>query len=376
MITELQKTYLDLLRLGLGNVRAVQLPMVVDWSGLQAFAEEQGLSAVVLDGIEKLPDDIRPAKIELLQWIGEVLQGYEYRYDSYCKAISELAGFYNEHGFKMMVLKGYACALDWPKPEHRPCGDIDIWLFGQQEAADKELVSIFKFQEAGFKIDKSHLHHTVFNWGEFMVENHFEIVDTKSSKSNAKIEKLFQELGDERHTDSTESTDKGWQHGCEEVNGEKVYLPSPNFHALFLIRHAVLHFNSDGLTIRHALDWGFFVKKYTKQIDWEWLLKVLDEYHMRDFYNCLNAICVENLGFDVNIFPQAQFEPNLKERVLEDLLSTSSLNEEPKGLIKRIIFKYRRRKAREWKHNLCYEEPLWSHLLSSLWLHITHPGMI
>ena len=363
MITELQKTYLALLRLGLGNVRVVQIPKDVDWSGLQALAEEQGLSAVVLDGIEKLPDDIRPAKKELLQWIGEVLQGSEYRYDAYRKAISELAAFYNEHGFKMMILKGYACSLDWPKPEHRPCGDIDIWLFGQQKEADKELVSSFKIQDPSFKIDKSHLHHTVFNWGEFMVENHFEIVDTKSSKSNAKIEKLFQELA----MDNSSSV---------EVNGEKVYLPSPNFHALFLLRHAVLHFNTDGLTIRHALDWGFFVKKYTKQIDWAWLLKVLDEYHMRDFYNCLNAICVENLGFDVNIFPQVQFEPNLKERVLDDLLSTPSMNEEPKGLIKRIIFKYRRRKAREWKHNLCYEDPLWSHLLSSLWLHITHPGMI
>ena len=68
-----------------------------------------------------------------LEWIGEVLQNYEQRYSAYENAIGSLADFYNQHGFKMMVLKGYACSLDWPKPEHRPCGDIDIWQFGQQK---------------------------------------------------------------------------------------------------------------------------------------------------------------------------------------------------------------------------------------------------
>lgn len=48
----------------------------------------------------------------------------------YLQAVASLAGFYNAHGYKMMVLKGYACSLNWPRPEHRPCGDIDIWLFG------------------------------------------------------------------------------------------------------------------------------------------------------------------------------------------------------------------------------------------------------
>ena len=50
--------------------------------------------------------------------------------------MAELTAFYNSHGFKMMLLKGYACGLDWPKPEHRPTVDIDIWFLGQQKEAD------------------------------------------------------------------------------------------------------------------------------------------------------------------------------------------------------------------------------------------------
>jgi hypothetical protein len=115
-----------------------------------------------------------------LEWIGEVLQNYEGRYLGYKKAIGSLAGFYNRHGFKMMVLKGYACSLDWPKPEHRPCGDIDEWLFGQQQAADRELGSWLKVHGSGVEIDNSHHHHSVFEWGEFTVENHYDFINISS----------------------------------------------------------------------------------------------------------------------------------------------------------------------------------------------------
>ena len=130
---ELKQTFLSLVRLGIGHRSA--LFDVDDWQAIKALADKQGLTAIIADGIEKLPDTKRPPKELLLQWIGEVFQNYENRYKLYQRAIAELASWYNTHGYKMMVLKGYACSIDWPKPEHRPCGDIDIWLFGKQKEA-------------------------------------------------------------------------------------------------------------------------------------------------------------------------------------------------------------------------------------------------
>lgn len=168
----------------------------------------------------------------MLEWIGEVLQGYEYRYELYKRAIAEMAGFYNSHGYKMMILKGYACALGWPKPEHRPCGDIDIWLFGKQKEADADLT-----KEKGVIIDNSHHHHTVFNYGGFTFENHYDFVNVYDYKSSIDLEKIFKELGnDDTH--------------FVKVFGEKIYIPSPNLHALFLIRHMVAHFSSTSLDFR------------------------------------------------------------------------------------------------------------------------------
>lgn len=351
------KSFLTLLRAGLWpeSNKLDSVLVNVDWSEIKNLAEQQGLSAIVLDGIESLPDKQRPPKVFLLEWIGESLQGYEYRYDLYCKAIAELAGFYNSHSFKMMVLKGYACSLDWPKPEHRPCGDIDIWLFGAQKGADQALA-----KEKNVEIDKSHHHHTVFYWGEFMVENHYDFVNIHAHKSSKELEKVFKELGqDDSHT--------------VEVYSDKVYLPSANLHALFLIKHMMSHFAASEISLRQVLDWAFFVDKHTKEIDWGWLNGMIEKFHMKDFVSCINAICVEELGFEASIFKGVQFSPMLKDRVFTDILFPAFGTAEPDGFIKKWVYKYRRWKGNAWKHDLCYGESRWESFWTLLRSHLIKP---
>ena len=262
-----------------------------------------------------------------------------------------------------MLLKGYACSIDWPKPEHRPSGDIDIWLFGKQKEADAALAASSKFHDSSFKIDSSHHHHTVFDWCGLSVENHYDFVNVHAHKSSAQLEKVFKELGE----DDSHSV---------EVLGEKVYLPSPNLHALFLIRHMVSHFAAAEITLRQVLDWAFFVEKHTKEVDWEWLDGLLVKYHMKEFVGCINAICVEDLGFSVDIFPELQFVPELKERVLEDILDPEYTAAEPKGFLPRLIYKYKRWQGNAWKQKMCYGESRWSAFWGGIWAKILKPASI
>lgn len=354
----MKSVFLQLVRLGIGKTKLELFPKDIDWDTIAALANTQGLSAAVLDGVEKLPDQQRPPKLFLLEWIGETLQGYEYRYDQYRKAIAELAGFYNNHGYKMMVLKGYACSLDWPKPEHRPCGDIDIWLLGKQKEADVMLA-----KEKGVGIDTSHHHHTVFYWRDFMVENHYDFVNTHDYRSSKDLEVIFKKLG----TDDKFTTD---------VYGEKIYIPSPNLHALFLIRHLIAHFASTSITLRQVLDWALFIEKHTKEIDWKWLGEMIEKYNMKDFFNCLNAICVEDLGFDPAIFHGVQFSPQLKDRILKDILNPKFEVEEPQNLIHRMFYKYKRWKGNAWKRELCYNESDLSAFWKGLWSHLMKPSSL
>jgi len=50
----LQTSFFELVRLGLG--RDSSFSDKVDWKNMQALAMQQGLSVLVLDGVEKLPE--------------------------------------------------------------------------------------------------------------------------------------------------------------------------------------------------------------------------------------------------------------------------------------------------------------------------------
>lgn len=357
MVDIIRDTFLSIVRLGIGHPTET-ISEIIDWKAINDLAAKQGLSAIVVDGIERLPDAKRPPKSHLLEWIGDVLQNYESRYIAYEKSLAELAAFYNEHGFKMMVLKGYACALNWPKPEHRPCGDIDIWMFGQQKDADETVC-----KELGIKIDFSHHHHTVFQWRDFMVENHYDFVNIYDYKSSKELEFVLKELG----ADSNNST---------VVFCEKVYLPSPNLHALFLLRHMVSHFASTRISLRQILDWGFFVEKQNSKIDWHWLLNLLSKYHMLEFFNCINAICIEDLGFNKGLFPTAAVTPDLKDRVLNDIFNPKFVGEEPSEFFSRLWYKYRRWKGNWWKQDICYDESRWTGFWRGIWYHLLKPSSL
>lgn len=368
-----KESFLQIVRLGIGH-SADCISGEIDWANIQAIAEQQGLYAVVLDGVEKFPATQRPPQAFLLEWIGEVLQNYEYRYSEYCRTIAEMVEFYNSHGFKMMVLKGYACGLNWPKPNHRPYGDIDIWQFGQQQAADAALAEWFKSSnnskvQGGSEIYNSHHHHSVFNWGEFMVENHYDFINVYHHKSNRELEAIFKELGKD-DTHYVEMTD------ASTGSATKVYLPSPNLHALFLLKHTMNDFTSFSMNLRQLLDWAFFVDKHTKEIDWKWLVGVLEKYHMLDFFHIINAICVEDLGFNPSIFQSVQFKPGLKEKVLKDILKPEFTAVEPASLIPRLIYKFKRWRGNAWKQEMCYQESMWSSFWYGVWGHLLKPKTI
>lgn len=357
-----EQSFLALVRAGIGHPVG-ELPEVMDWESIGVLAEEHGLPGIVWDGVDGLiRQDVLTGeraipRERMHDWFGTALY-YEQRYEAYQEAIASLAEVLAAGGLRMMVLKGYALSLDYPVPAHRPCGDIDIWNFGRYQEADSLLA-----REHGVKVDDSHHHHTVFSWRGFSVENHYDIVNVHAHRSSAEMEKIFKELAQD---DSC----------FVDVSGVRVYLPSANFHALFLLRHALSHFASTRLNLRQVLDWAFFVDKHFGEIDWSWLLSTLDRFHMTDFFNCLCRICVEDLGFEASIFHSGSVDPSLKNRVLNDILSPEFQGKEPRGLVRRVWFKYRRWRANSWKNRLCYREGLLASFFVSVWAHLLKPSSI
>ena len=344
-----------LLRIALGTEAEATVPEGADWPALVALATEQGVAAVAYDGLQKCyeadPSLSLPLDRELKQvkydWFGIVLQG-EIDYVEYRRSISELASFYGELGIPMMLLKGYGLSLNYPVPAHRTSGDIDIYLFGRWEEADRSIAD-----KLGVKVDNSHHHHSVFRFGQWSVENHYDFINVHAHRSNRRIEAELKRLASGQNIE-------------HEIDGTWVLLPNPDFNALFLLKHAASHFASTRLTLRQVLDWLLFVRQCGADVDWHWLYGILRRENMVRFANSLAAIGVECFGMDPTLFHEIEEDKVLVRRVLEDILEPEFKESENGKLLSALWVKPRRWWSNRWKHRMCYSDSLISSFLWSL----------
>lgn len=175
---------LAILRMVVKNRADENIPTEVDLEKLMNIATTQVVPVVVLDGLQYYhsihPDYIPFASFKLsnkkMQWIGQVMT-FEKMYAMHERAMTDLARQYASKGIRMMVLKGYGLSLDWPTPNHRAVGDLDIYNFGKWKEADA-LVA----EQCEIKVDEGHEHHTVFCFNGVTVENHYDFINTKAHR--------------------------------------------------------------------------------------------------------------------------------------------------------------------------------------------------
>lgn len=358
---------LTLVRLGIHPEADLEpTPTVIDWQAVIDLAGGQGVVAIAWDGYSRLYEggmvtaDMEP-KVKK-QWIARVIQFHEWKYASYRAVIGHLASFYARHDIKMMVLKGYGLSLNYPVPAHRPCGDVDIWNFGEYKRADKVL-----HDGLGIRIDNSHHHHTVFRFEGQMFENHYDFVNVHAHPSSKRVEEQLKKLAFEREE-------------VEEIDGQQVYLPNPDFNALFLLRHTSAHFAAEKMSLRQIMDWGTFVLKYHDGIDWDGLVSFVDRIGMRPFMDILNEICVEYLGFSTDIFPvrlSTSSRSGIQTRVVEDIFAPEFADKNPKDhFFSSLFWRYRRWKHNGWKHRLVYPESMLRTFFVQLRAHLLKPASL
>ena len=341
---------------GKAEQRTINADYIIDWHAVYGLAIRQGVSAILLDAISRVPNDERPPKFLLLQWIGQTTM-MERMYARHKERIASLAAFYKQHGVRMLLLKGYGCSLCYPKPEHRPTGDIDVYLFGKQKEADA-LVE----KRLDIKVHREYHKHSTFNYGGVEVENHAKFIDDVSHKSNIRFEQILMSVLEKEE--------------CLQSPIDNVLLPSPTFNALFLLRHTGEHFASNEIALRHVLDVGTFFQKYHLQIDWALVFNVYKKERMLQFFNAIATLCVEYLGIDAASFASDdkryiyQSDTTLADRILSDIfekkdvlpMSTVGIDTIGKKL-RYAIDKSCRWWHNRWKYQLIYNE----NLVESFW---------
>lgn len=267
-----KELFLQLVRLGIGKETSQldNFTTQINWTVIQDLAEKQGFSAVVLDGIESLPVEMRPAKVGLLQWIGEVLQS-ESVFAGQWKSACEMALLFENNYIRTYILKGFVVSECYPKPEHRVSVDLDSFLVPHKGDFDAWELGNQLMEQAGFEVDRSFYKNSTIILPGLTVENHQFMTAVRGSKRLKNLERFLQ----------------SWIYGDTEpqkFEGTCMYRPPVMVSALFLIEHAYAHFLHEGLTWRMVLDWMMFSKKHQKEIDWYALDALIEDFGFKRFY--------------------------------------------------------------------------------------------
>ena len=270
MTTEIQEFFLHLLRLGVGAESELMQPEHIDWPALHALAEQQGLLAVVMDGIDKIPTASRPQKKDILQWIGMTIQ-QESQYAVQQKAEAEMALLFHSKGIRTYVLKGAVVSECYPKPEHRTSVDMDCFLSAESGSEDVWEKGNLVMEENGFDVSRDFYKNSTFFLPGLTVENHRFLTPWRGNKTLKKLETLLQRYLRE-------------DNGEDRFEGTWLCRPPVMVSALFLIEHAYSHFLHEGLTWRMVLDWQMFSRRHRDEIDWQEFQARVDESGFRRFY--------------------------------------------------------------------------------------------
>ena len=362
-MTQTDRTFLYLIRCAVRENHDEDISLSqICWHAIIQLSKAQAITPLVIDGLQNYlfahPDcklseqETSESKVRRMQWLGQMMT-CERMYAQHEKTMADLANLYAQKSIRMMVLKGYGLSLDWPVPNHRPVGDLDIYNFGQWREADAWLA-----KACGIKANDGHEHHTVFSFEEIPVENHYDFINTKAHRDAPAIELHLKMLAEKNGKQI-------------EVSGAKIYLPSADFNVIFLMRHMGQHFAGEHLNLRQVLDWGFFVRAHSHEVDWDSAISYLKKIGLYTFFQQINAICFDFLGFSKDVFPSIEKNEKLEKRILSDILHPEFAEEKPSsGFMPILSFKCRRWWYNRWKHPLVYKEWLFPMFLTLLWSHL------
>ncbi len=269
------------------------------WGAVYRLSSAQGVLALAYDGLQALPGELQPSRALKIQWAYNV-DRVEKRYAQQKVLAGELADVYRQHGIDTLLLKGLGLSLYYPKPNHRPFGDLDCYLYGAYEKGN--VVA----EEAGATVKRDFYKHSHISYKGLIVENHQFCVAIRGSRRVKELEVELEAAVQDRAA-------------AARFADTQLILPTPYFNALFLTKHAFGHFLSEGINVRHICDWALFLRAEQDNIDIERFYAACDCYGFRRFVDVVTAIATQHLALRLTnraITTQSPYT----ERMLDDIL--------------------------------------------------------
>ena len=209
-----------------------------EWVKIYLMCQQQAISGVVLDGLDRLSAEQRPPQQLVLPWIGDVQQ-IETTYSLQCQRAKELRVIFQKIGSHSSVLKGIGFSQYYPVPRHRQGGDIDLWVDGDRKA-------IMEWLRSQYEVAHVVWHHVdVKIFDDVETEIHFHPGWLYNPMRNKRLQGWFEEQ-------------KGKQFEVDENLGYA--YPTIEFNVVFALVHLYHHLIEEGVGFRHIIDYYYLLK--------------------------------------------------------------------------------------------------------------------
>jgi hypothetical protein len=334
-----------LIKIGLGTEQPCALPDEVNLKELRSLAERQGVAAICFDGLQRLTDEHLVDSKSLnrgmmLQWIGSTMR-QEQVFNCQLAQAKKLAELWAQNGLDTLVMKGFSLSRLYPRPEHRPCSDMDCFLqwTGQtenrHEASERGNVLA---EENGLKVDRSYYKNSKIVLKGLTVENHQYLLPVKGSGKAKKIERQLRSWIYDGSNDYIADT--------------KLIATAPFFDAVYVLTHAQEHFLNEGISLRHVCDWAMVLKAHSSKVDWGEWKRVCKGYGLLSFGYAMSRLAKDMCGVIIPFECPANDEAD--KRLIEDILGCKEHDAGKSdlqtrfGLVKRMF-------QNKWKYKMFSE---------------------
>lgn len=272
----------DLMQQDKNIVRLLSDCTTEGWTQMFKMAARQGLLAIAWDALEKLQAEhgglCRGMSRETrIRWALSI-KNIEEVHLRQREALKELAGIFAESGMRVMVLKGLGLADMYPRPEHRECGDLDIYLFGDFEKGNEVM------RKMGIAVEYDGTKHSKFYYKGIPVENHKNFLNVTTTRVDKDLERELMRILQEQKC------------GSLDLGGITVVVPPPDFQMIFLTRHAITHFLASGLVLRHLYDFGIFYSAHAQEVDLDRIEKIFKRASQHKLYRAFLDVLQIYLG--------------------------------------------------------------------------------
>lgn len=284
------RQFFALLRSGLWNEVPERAPFDggVDWEALYRLAFEQTVGPLVTDGVNRLPKECLPAEPERLDpFLGDMMATAQRNrvLDSFIPKL-----FHALRDIPVVLVKGQSLAQDYPDPERRQPGDIDLLLLPSSYAAAKDIL-LPKATHVS-KEDPETLHQGM-HFYSVEVELHGSISTLMSRKLDRQLAALLKEQFDGRTLPTVT------------IGGAEIPVPEANFNALYIFVHFLQHYWSGGVGLRQFVDWTTFVSVHKRDIHPVILEQKLEELGLLNLWKVFTGFAQEYLGCPAEKLPLA-----------------------------------------------------------------------